>query len=152
MKVLKSIMLVMVGIMLLSVSAKAAETYSEHQGLQVLIKMDKEQYEPNEAITAIITVVNTNAQSVTIANLEQLIPEGYVLAENSQAATKDVTVHPGQSMEMQVTFIGEPAQPAEPGEYTNIWDKIFYGETFGIPNIILVVIAIIAIIVFMALT
>lgn len=138
--------------MMFSLTVMASGGYAEHQGLQVMVKMDKDHYEAGEAITATITVVNTNSQPVTIINLEQLIPEGYVLAENSQVATKNVEVRPGQEIELQVTFVGEPAEPAANGETGTFWDKIFYGETFGIPNIILVVIAVIAIIVFMVLT
>lgn len=130
----------------------AASANVEYQGLQVMIQMDKEQYEEGEPITATITAVNTNSQPITIVNLEQLIPEGYVLAEDSQVATKDVVVQPGNSVELRVTFVGEPAQPAENGESGSFWDKLFYGETFGIPNIILVVILVVGFIIFMALT
>ena len=147
-----SLSLLLIGVMMFSVPAVASGAYAEHQGMQVMVKMDKEQYEAGEPITATITVVNTNSKPVTIVNLEQLIPEGYVLAENSQVATKNVEVKPGQEISLQVTFVGEPGQPAENGESGTFWDKLFYGETFGIPNIILVVIAVIFIIVFMALT
>lgn len=146
-----TVSLLLTGILLFTIPV-AASGYAEYQGLQVMVKMDKEQYEEGESITATITVVNTNSQSVTVVNLEQLIPEGYVLAENSQVATQDVEMAPGQTIELQVTFVGEPAQPAENGQSGTFWDKLFYGETFGIPNIILVVIAVIAIIIFMILT
>ena len=122
------------------------------QGLQVMVKMDKEQYEPDEAITATITVVNTNTRPVTIINLEQLIPEGYMLAEDSQASTQEVEIQPGQSLELKVTYQGDPAQQEQVGTTDTFWDTIFYGETIGIPNIILLVIVVIAIVVFMALT
>jgi len=147
-----SVILMLIYMMMFSVSVFASGGYAEHQGLQVTVKMDKEQYEAGESITATITVVNTNSQPVTVINLEQLIPEGYVLAENSEVATKNVEVRPGQEIELQVTFVGEPTDVAVSGENGTFWDKLFYGEMLGIPNIILVVIAIIAIIVFMALT
>ncbi len=143
--------LLLICVMTFSVSIAAAANM-EYQDLQVMVKMDKEQYEEGEPITATITAVNTGSQSVTIVNLEQLIPEGYVLAENSQVSTKDVEMKPGQTIELQVTFVGEPEQPGENGESGTFWDKLFYGETLGIPNIILVVIAVIVIIIFMALT
>lgn len=132
-----------------SVSVKASEP-QEYQGLQITAMMDKEMYEEGEPITATITVVNTNSQSVTVVNLEQLIPEGYVLAENSEVSTQNVEIKPGQSIELQVTFEGEPEE-AEDGE-GDFWDKVFYGETFGIPNLILIVFGVIFFIVFMALT
>lgn len=124
---------------------------TEYQGLQVMVQMDKEAYEPGEAITATITVFNSNSQSVTIVNLEQLIPEGYILSDGSFASTKDVVIGAGETIQMQVTFEGDPALENTNGEGT-FWDKIFYGETLGIPNIILLVIAVIGIVVFMALT
>lgn len=129
----------------------AADTYVEHQGLQVSVKMDKEHYEEGETITATITVYNVSTEPVTIVNLEQLIPEGYRLIENSVASTRDVEILPGQTIEMQVTFEGDPAQ-SEGETQQSFWDKLFYGETLGIPNILLAVILVIGIIVFMLLT
>ena len=128
-----------------------AAAYDEYQGLQVMVNTDKETYQDGEAITAIITVVNTNSQPVTVMNLEQLIPEGYVLAENSEVSTQNVEIRPGQTIELQVTFEGEPEEAAE-GSEGSFWDKVFYGETIGIPNLILIVFGVIFFIVFMALT
>ena len=130
----------------------AASSYSEHEGLQVTVEMDKEQYDVGEPMTATITVLNTNAYAVTIVNLEQLIPEGYVLSENSDVSMQNVEMQPGQTITLQVTFEGEPAQSAEGEEYTSFWDKLLYGETWGIPNILLVVVGLIAFGVFMLLT
>ena len=143
--------LMFVCMMLFSLKTSASSS-AEYDGLQVMVKMDQETYEAGEEITATITVVNTNKQPVTIINLEQLIPEGYVLAEDSQVATQNVEISPGQELSLQVTFVGEPPQPAEKGEGGTFWDKLFYGETFGIPNIILAVIVVIILIVFMLLT
>lgn len=151
-RILFSFSFLLIYLMTFRVPVLASGTYAEHQGLQVMVKMDKEFYEEGEAITATISVVNTNAQSVTIVNLEQLIPEGYVLAEDSQTSTKNVEIRPGQTIELQVTYTGAPPDPAANGEGGTFWDKIFYGEFMGIPNIILIVIAIIGVIVFMALT
>ncbi len=143
--------MIFVCIMLFSLNVEAS-SYAEHEGLQVMVKMDQETYEEGEEITATITVVNTNSQPVTIINLEQLIPEGYILAENSQVATQNVEMKPRQEISLQVTFVGEPPQSAEIGEGGTFWDRLFYGETFGIPNIILAVIIVIFLIVFMLLT
>ena len=146
-----SVLLLVVFAGLLAVPAAASE-YAEYEGLQVMVNMDKEHYEEGEAITATITVVNTNSQPVTIVNLEQLIPEGYVLAENSEVATKDVQMQPGQTIELKVTFVGEPADPGEGEGPESFWDKLFYGKTLGVPNLLWVVILVIAVIVFMLLT
>ena len=144
-------MLLVICISLLMIPV-AADAYAEHEGLQVSVKMDKEYYEEGEAITATILVLNTNAEPVTIVNLEQLIPEGYVLAEDSEVATKNVVLEPDQTLELKVTFVGDPANPDAQATEGTFWDKLFYGETLGIPNIILVVIVVVGIIIFMALT
>ena len=145
---LMSVFLLIVGIMMCPVSAKASAP-QEYQGLQVTVNTDKETYEEGEAITATITVVNVDSQPVTVVNLEQLIPEGYVLAENSDVSTQNVEIRPGQTIELQVTFEGEPEDTAEGDSF---WDKVLYGETIGIPNLILVVFGVIFFIVFMILT
>lgn len=125
-----------------------ASAPQEYEGLQVTVTTDKETYEEGEPITATITVVNTNSQSVTVANLEQLIPEGYVLAENSEVSTQNVEIRAGQSIELQVTFEEAP----EDAEEDSIWNQILYGETMGIPNLILIVFGVIFFIIFMVLT
>lgn len=126
----------------------AASTVSEYEGVQVMVKMNQDYYTDGEQITATITVINTNPNSVTIANVEQLIPEGYVLSEGSNVSTQDVELKSGQSMELQVTFEGESAEEGE----STFWDELFYGSTLGVPNIFLIVILIIGIIAFFALT
>ena len=135
-------------VMACPVSVKASEP-QVYDGLQVTVTMDKETYEEGESITATITVVNVDSQPVTVVNLEQLIPEGYVLSENSEVSTQNVEIRPGQTIELQVTFEGEPEDAAEDN---NFWDKVLYGETVGIPNLILIVFGVIFFVVFMILT
>ena len=131
----------------------AASSYAEYDGLQVSVEMDKEQYEEGEPITATISVTNTNAYSVTIVSLEQLIPEGYVLAEDSEVSMQNVEMQSGQTIVLQVTFVGEPVETVEgDGESGSFWDKLLYGETWGIPNILLLVIGLIAFAIYMFLT
>lgn len=135
---------------LLAVPAAAASTYVEHDGLEITVEMDKEQYDAGEPITATITVKNTNAAAVTIANLEQLIPEGYHLAQNSKAGMQDIELRPNQTMVLEVTFAGEPEEAkAATGGF---FDKLLYGETLGIPNLLIAVILVIAFVIFMLLT
>lgn len=136
--------------LLLSARAEAS-SYAEYDGIQVMVQMDQETYKEGEEITAVITVVNTNSRPVTVLNLEQLIPQGYVLAENSDASLENVEISPGQEIVLQVTYTGEPASASADGN-AGFWDRIFYGETWGIPNIILAVIVVIFLIIFMLLT
>lgn len=138
-------------VMACPVSVKASEP-QVYDGLQVTVTMDKETYEEGESITATITVVNVDSQPVTVVNLEQLIPEGYVLSENSEVSTQNVEIRPGQTIELQVTFEGDRSDAAEASEDGNFWNKVFYGETMGIPNLILIVFGVIFFIVFMILT
>lgn len=135
---------------LLVLPAAAASTYMEHEGLEVTVKMDKEQYDTGEPITATITVTNTNAYTVTIANLEQLIPEGYALVKDSQAALKNIELSPNRTLVLEVTFEGEAEQ--EEGAAEDFFSKLLYGETWGIPNLLIAVILVFAFVIFMLLT
>lgn len=145
------LLLVYLGMLALPV---AASSYAEHQGLQVSIEMDKEKYDPGEPITATITVTNASPNTVTVVNLEQLIPEGYVLSENSQSSMKNVDLKPGQTIVLQVTFEGGGSAPSGEGQGSgsDFLDWLLYGETVGIPNLLIVVILGIAFVIFMLLT
>lgn len=131
----------------------AASTYMEYEGLEVSIVMDKEHYDYGEPITATITVTNTNSRPVNIVNLEQLIPEGYVLSENSTAAKSNFQINAGETVVLEVTMEGAPVQlEEEEAEATSFFDKLLYGETMGVSNLLLAVLALIAFGVFMLLT
>lgn len=129
----------------------AMATHMVHEGLDVTIIMDKEQYEDNEPITATITVKNTNAYSMTIVNLEQLIPDGYRLSESSLASMKNIELGAGQSVVLEVTF--ESAAPeVQTAENEDFFAKLIYGETWGIPNLLIALIVVAAVAIFMWLT
>lgn len=134
-------------------AAATVTTSMEHEGLEITVEMDKEQYDPNEPITATITVTNTNAHPVTIANLEQLIPEGYQLAEDSEASLENVEMRPNRSIVLKVTFVGETETAGEGEVVTeDFFGTLLYGYTWGIPNLLIAVVVVIAIVVFMLLT
>lgn len=122
----------------------------EDQGLEVTVEMDKEAYSPGEPITATIFVENTSGSTVTIASLEQLIPEGYRLVETSEAAMTDVELGPYEGMSMNVTYVGEEA--AEEAQTKDFFKNLFEGQTLGIPNVLLLFVAVVAVVVFMILT
>lgn len=136
---------------MLALPAAAASTYMEHEGLEVTVEMDKEQYEDGEPITATIIVENTNLETVTITNLEQLIPEGYHLAEDSKASEQNIELLPGEVMVLEVTFEKEAAEAASdvPEDF---FGRILFGETWGLPNLLIIMIVVIAVAVFMILT
>lgn len=127
----------------------AERTVVKHDGLEVIVEMDKEQYDAGEPITATITVRNTSTNTITIANLEQLIPEGYRL-KGSKAGVQNIDLRPAQSTTLKVTFVGEAEKETAAAE--GFVDKLLYGETLGIPNLLLTVLLVIAFIIFMILT
>lgn len=140
------IMVTCVGMLVLPVSA----SYMEHEGLEITIEMDKEVYDAGEPITATITVKNTNSSSSTISNLEQLIPEGYRVAESSEASMQNITLQGGQSIVMNVTFVEET--PAEAETTEDSLKKLIEGTTLGMPNLLWGAILVFAFVVFMLLT
>lgn len=157
MKILKRIMaaalLAVLWAGLFVMPAAANMTFSEHDGLEILVEMDKEQYDDNDLITATITVTNTNPNSVTIANAEQLIPNGYRLAENSDVSMKNIELRPAQTMVLKVTFEKIPArEQLGDAVQEDFWGKLIYGETWGIPNLLIIVVLVIAFVIFMILT
>ncbi len=114
----------------------ATVTTSEHNGLEITIEMDKEVYEADEPITATITVRNITQNEITIANLEQLIPQGYRLAEGSDISKEDTTLRPGRKVALTVTMDSEYEPEAE-GEDQGTWlDKLLYGKTSGVSNLV----------------
>lgn len=130
----------------------AAAAVTEYDGLCVTVEMDKEHYDNGESITATITVTNTTEETIVIVNLEQLIPDGYRLVEGSVASKENVDIKAGETVTLQVSFEGDPeADNGENGE-GSFFDKLLYGETWGIPNILLAVLAAIAFGIFILLT
>lgn len=150
-RVYAALMLLMLSAAILALPAAATTTTSKYDGLEVTIEMDKEVYNTGEPITAKITVKNTSMDTITITNLEQLIPEGYKLAPNSKAAEKDIDLPPSRQITLEVTYEGEPEAEGQ-AEQTDIFSKLLYGETMGIPNLLIVVILAIAFAIFMFLT
>ncbi|MBQ6718916.1 MAG: DUF11 domain-containing protein [Oscillospiraceae bacterium] len=140
--------ILLIALIMLPVSAE--RTVVKHDGLEVVVETDQEQYAPGEPITATITVRNTSTNTITIANLEQLIPEGYRLTGSSKAGVQDIELRPEQTTTLKVTFVGEPEEQTAAAK--GFFDKLLYGETWGIPNMLLAVLAAIAIVIFMLLT
>lgn len=147
---LSILFLLLIWLCLLAVPV-AASTYMEHQGLEVTVVMDKEHYDNGEPMTATITVKNTNGYPVTVVNLEQLIPEGYVLSENSEVAMSNFEIKAGETVVLAVTMEGIPEE-TEAAEEMNFFDKLLYGETWGISNLLLAVLVLVVFGVYMILT
>lgn len=123
----------------------------EHDGIEIEIVTDKENYELDEDIKAVITVRNTNEQAVIIADLEQLVPEGYKIKESADIQLKDIELAPDETITLNVTLVSEAGVlSGEAAE--NFFDTIIFGETWGIPNILIVLILIIGVFVFFHFT
>lgn len=155
MKILKRIMafvlLMVLSSALFTLPAAATTTISRQDGLEVTVEMDKEVYDAGEPITATITVKNTSGNAMTIANLEQLIPEGYNLSKDSKAAAENIELRPNQTFQLEVTFEGGAGSEAE-ASTQSFFDKVIYGQTKGIPNLLIAVLVVIGFAVFMLLT
>ena len=147
----KTAALLMAMLVLNLATVSAFATYMEHEGLEVSVLMDKEVYEQGEPITATITVKYTNTEAVTITNLEQLIPEGYVLSEGSEVNTSEVILEAGKSVTLNVTY-GESLEEIEEDPAESFFDTLIFGESFGIPNILIALIVIVALFIFFKLT
>lgn len=128
----------------------AMATITHADGLEIKISMDKEVYDAEESITATIVVKNLRPIPVTVTNIEQLIPEGYTLDENSRAALKDTTLKSNESVTLTVTLSPEIDFVEEKEE--DFFTKLIEGKTWGMPNLLLAFLAILAIIIFMILT
>lgn len=153
-RIVSMLLLTVLCLGLLALPAAATTTFMEYEGLEVTVEMDKEHYDVGEAITATITVKNTGNEILVIANLEQLIPDGYRLSGESQASARNIELLPGRTAVLEVTFEGESnrVQTGTASEAGGFLDTLLYGETWGVPNILLAVLALIGIVVFFLLT
>ena len=118
----------------------------ENEGLEVKILYDKEIYEEGEPITATISVKNISGEAVIIRDIEQLVPEGYKLAQDLPEYEEDIVLSPEDVIEIKVTYGEEVVE--EEGGAEAFFDKVIFGESFGIPNILIAVLAIIGIALF----
>ena len=93
---------------MLSVSAFAASTSQD--GLKVTLSTDKEKYSQNEKIVTTLTVENTNDTAVSDVTLENLVPDGYKLADKSEATKQVQTLKAGETVSLTVTYAPEKEQ------------------------------------------
>lgn len=81
---------------------------SESQdGLEVTLVTDKEAYNQEEQIVATLSVKNTNDFAVTNLLLENIIPDGYKLAENFVATKQVESLAAGESITLTITYVSE---------------------------------------------
>lgn len=121
---------------ILPVDARASTTVVD--GVEVTIRTNQEEYADDEAISVTIQVTNTTENKVTIENLEQMVPQGYTLSENSMSSLTKFDLAAGETRELTVEML--PIQETEPEETVDALEKVLDGETMGIPNVILILV------------
>ena len=102
---------------------------SESQdGLEVTLVTNKEAYTQEEEIMVNLSVKNTNDFAVTNLSLENTIPKGYKLAEDSVATKQIRSLEAGESTTLKVTYVtkssnkpgaGDTGKENKPGKDSN---------------------------------
>lgn len=94
----------------LSMMTIPAFAASESQdGLEVTLVTDKEAYTQDEKIVAILSVKNTNDFAVNNLSLENVIPDGYKLAEDSVAVKQVESLKAGATVTLKVRYVAKTA-------------------------------------------
>lgn len=109
MKIAKKVMPVLVALALY-IGSSAIPVYAEtgtatQDGLSVTYITDKERYGSTEEINVVLSVTNNNADSVYDVQLEEIIPDGYTLADSSQKCKGISELKSGESERLDATFI-----------------------------------------------
>lgn len=97
------------GIMAMPVFAAS----SSQDGLEVTLTTDKSKYSKGEKIEATLSVKNTNEVAVKNVFLENIVPDGYVL-ENDSASKKSVeSLEAGETAELTVIYMAKDSAENE---------------------------------------
>lgn len=83
---------------------------SSQDGLEVTLTTDKETYSQGEQIVATLTVTNTNEIEVSNVSLENVIPQGYTLAEGAEATKQIESLGAGETVSLTVTYVPEGSE------------------------------------------
>ena len=115
MKVIKRIqifllmMVLSIGFMVMPVLAASLS----QDGLEVTLTTDKESYSQDDQIVATLTVTNTNDFAVSHVSLENVIPEGYKLADGSEVTKQVESLESGESATLTVTYVTDSVNDNE---------------------------------------
>lgn len=129
-KVSAFLLMVVLCMSVMVMPAFAASTSQD--GLEVTLTTDKETYEKGEQIEATLTVTNTNDFAVNNVSLESVIPEGYTLAEGTEAMKQVASLEADETVSLTVTYVPEDTekQPDE-GDDTGDTDTPSSGDNGG---------------------
>ncbi len=102
----KFTLILFVVIVLISVtSMQVSATNLTQDGLEVNLTTNKGEYGKNEQIVATLNVKNNNETVIANISLENIIPDGYKLAEKSEATKQINSLEPKDSIELITTYV-----------------------------------------------
>lgn len=125
------IMLLCLGIMKIPVFAAS----TSQDGLEVKLVADKAIYVKGDQIIVTLSVANTNQYNVTNVSLENIVPKGYKLL-NESSATKFVdSIKAGEVITLTVTYVEDKLNVGnnKPGIGEN-GDKLGIGDSISVEN------------------
>lgn len=124
-------MMLCLGIMTIPVIAAS----SMQDGLEVTLTTDKKTYSRSDQIVATLTVTNKNDVAVSNITLENLIPDGYKLADDSMATKRVKSLATGEKVSLTVTYVAEDSNDNEDktsiGADTDDTNKLGTGNNSG---------------------
>ena len=115
MKVVKKFMAFLL-MLILCISMTAIPAFAKsltQDGLEVTLITDKSEYSQSEQIITTLTVKNTNDFAIKNVSLENAVPEGYKLAENSDLEKQVESLGTGETVSIKVTYISEYSDDSE---------------------------------------
>ncbi len=126
-KILVCLMTMVMCIGILTLPAFAAPVSQD--GLEITLTTDKESYGKNDDIIVTLTVTNTNDEAVSNVSLEQVIPDGYILADGSEATKELDSLAAGETTTLTVTLVVDTSSTSavttsgntKTGDDTNIY-------------------------------
>lgn len=92
----------------LSLSWLTLPTYADtinQDGLEISLDTDRESYSADEEIVAKLTVTNNNADNITDVILENIVPDGYVLANGTEAIKSIAELGKGETVSLEVVYV-----------------------------------------------
>lgn len=136
MKTLKKVQMFLTAVVLsigmMAVPVLAASTSQD--GLEVTLTTDKEEYSQGEQIVTTLTVTNTNEVAVDNVTMESLIPDGYKLADGTEAVKQIERLEAGEEVSLTVIYVSnegdtpslEGGDAAETGDNSRVilWSAI----------------------------
>lgn len=90
----------------------------ENDEIEVLLITDKNKYSSSEQIVATLTIKNTNNVVITNLLLQNLIPEGYKLSNDSDATKQVEVLDVGESVALTVTYMPNSTFETNNGNFT----------------------------------